>query len=68
MLLVYSRAPFKHCKRATTVFLFKANKILIEQGGRSHSYILTFLKNKANKSPLQTVLFMSRVGVIVQLI
>ncbi len=55
MPLVYSKAPFKHCKRATTVFPFlSANKKYREEDPFSSFKF----KLKANKSQTTTVFSM----------
>ncbi len=55
MPFVYSKAPFKHCKRAMTVFPFDRK---LNQKYREEDPLLFLfkLKRKANKSQITTVL------------
>jgi hypothetical protein len=71
MLFVYSRAPIKHYKRATTVFLSILQIKIINNTGKKipFSPFLQIFKRKerqARASHQQSLMF--RVGVIVNLI
>ncbi len=56
---VYSKAPFKHCKRALTVFLFAKTK----HTGKKIPFF--YFSTQGKQAPPITVLSKSTVGVIV---
>ncbi len=61
MLLVYSRALIKHCKRATTVFSFR--KLILNRTGKKIPFLFKSPKTQGKQEPSTNSLFMSRVRV-----